>query len=119
MFLLAFTASPPSIPGGAAPLSPVSMSRYPETQKVRRPAVAGSFYPASAEEIKSMLGAWLHPAGDKAPQALIVPHAGYVFSGEVAASAFNRIPRGHAYKREFLLGPSHRVGFTGASVETL
>ncbi|MBQ6762894.1 MAG: AmmeMemoRadiSam system protein B, partial [Bacteroidales bacterium] len=33
----------------------------------------------------------------------IVPHAGYVFSGEVAASALNRIPRGHAYKRIFLL----------------
>ena len=119
MLLLAFTASPSSIPGGAAPLRTVSMSRYPETQKVRRPAVAGSFYPASAKEIKSMLGAWLHPAGEQAPQALIVPHAGYVFSGEVAASAFNRIPRGRAYKRVFLLGPSHRVGFTGASVETM
>ena len=96
------------------------MSRYPETQKVRKPAVAGSFYPASAKEIKSMIGPWMHPAdGSQAPQALIVPHAGYVFSGEVAASAFSRIPRGHAYKRIFLLGPSHRVGFAGASVDTL
>ena len=96
------------------------MSRYPETQKVRKPAVAGSFYPASAKEIKSMIGPWMHPAEDsRAPQALIVPHAGYVFSGEVAASAFSRIPRGHAYKRIFLLGPSHRVGFAGASVDTL
>ena len=119
MLFLAFTTSSPSLPGEAASLNSVPMSRYPETQKVRKPAVAGSFYPASAKEIKSMLGAWLHPAGDKVPQALIVPHAGYVFSGEVAASAFNRIPRGHAYKRVFILGPSHRVGFTGASVETL
>ena len=96
------------------------MSRYPETQKVRKPAVAGSFYPTSAKEIKSMIGPWMHPAdGSQAPQALIVPHAGYVFSGEVAASAFSRIPRGHAYKRIFLLGPSHRVGFAGASVDTL
>ena len=63
---------------------------------------------------------WLHPAGDgPAPQAMIVPHAGYVFSGEVAAAAFSRIPRGHSYKRIFLLGPSHRVGFAGASVDTL
>ena len=92
---------------------------YPENQNVRKPAVAGSFYPSSAKEIKSMIGNWLHHvAGTQVPQALIVPHAGYVFSGEVAASAFNRIPRGHSYKRIFLLGPSHRVGFAGASVDT-
>ena len=96
-----------------------AMSRYPESQKVRKPAVAGSFYPASAREIKSMIGPWIHPSGKVAPQALIVPHAGYVFSGEVAASAFNQIPRGHRYERIFLLGPSHRVGFNAASVDTL
>ena len=95
------------------------MSRYPEPQKVRKPAVAGSFYPASAHELKSMIGSWMRPTEKKTPQALIVPHAGYVFSGEVAASAFSRIPRGHSYKRVFLLGPSHRVGFAGASIDTL
>ena len=67
-----------------------------------------------------MIGPWLHQVDEgPAPQALIVPHAGYVFSGEVAASAFSKIPRGHSYKRIFLLGPSHRVGFSGASVDTL
>ena len=96
-----------------------TMPRYPETQKVRKPAVAGSFYPSSSREIRSLIGPWMHPSGDKAPQALIVPHAGYVFSGEVAASAFNKIPRGHSYKRIFLLGPSHRVAFNAASVDTL
>ena len=91
-----------------------------DTQRVRKPAVAGSFYPSSAKEILSMTQGWLQPADAKvAPQAIIVPHAGYVFSGEVAASAFNRIPKGHPYKRIFLLGPSHRVGFSGASVDTL
>ena len=101
-------------------ISLIPMSRYPKNQKVRKPAVAGTFYPASAKEVKSMLSPWLHPSADgPAPQAVIVPHAGYVFSGEVAASAFNRIPRGHAYKRIFLIGPSHRVGFPGASVDTL
>ena len=95
------------------------MSRYPEPQQVRKPAVAGTFYPGSAKEINSMIGPWLHPVADgPVPQAVIVPHAGYVFSGEVAASAFNKIPRGHAYKRIFLLGPSHRVGFNAASVQT-
>ena len=108
--------------GDADHINPDTMSRYPETLKVRKPAVAGSFYPSSEKEIKSMLGEWLHLPDDSEavpPQALIVPHAGYVFSGEVAASAFNRIPRGHAYKRIFLIGPSHRVGFAGASVDTL
>ena len=105
--------------GASAPINPAAMSRYPESQKVRKPAVAGSFYPASAREIKSMLSPWIHPSGEVAPQAIIVPHAGYVFSGEVAASAFNKIPRGHSYKRIFLLGPSHRVGFNAASVDTL
>ena len=103
-----------------AVLHPVPMSSYPEPQKVRKAAVAGSFYPASAKEIKSMLSPWLKAsASSTAPQAVIVPHAGYVFSGEVAASAFSRIPRGHAYKRICLLGPSHRVGIPGASVDTL
>ena len=104
--------------GASAPINPAAMSRYPESQKVRKPAVAGSFYPASANEIRSLLGPWMHTSGEAAPQALIVPHAGYVFSGEVAASAFNRIPRGHSYKHIFLLGPSHRVGFNAASVDT-
>ena len=91
-----------------------------DTTRVRKPAVAGSFYPSSAKEILSMTKGWLHPADAKtAPQAVIVPHAGFVFSGEVAASAYNRIPKGHPYKRIFLLGPSHRVGFSGASVDTL
>ena len=87
-------------------------------QQTRKPAVAGSFYPDNAKEIKSMLTPWLHAEAQDAPQVLIVPHAGYVFSGEVAAAAFSRIPKNHPYKRIFLLGPSHRVGFTGASVQT-
>lgn len=117
--MLSLWASLLSNPVAMAPINPVAMSLYPESQKVRKPAVAGSFYPSSAREISSMLDPWLHPSGGKAPQALIVPHAGYVFSGEVAASAFNRIPQGHAYKRIFLIGPSHQVGFQGASVDTL
>ena len=107
ILLVTFTAS----------IHPVTMNN---PEKVRKPTVAGTFYPATAVNIRSMAGMWLRPAkGGRAPQALIVPHAGYVFSGEVAASAFNRIPRGHSYKRIFLLGPSHRVGFSGASVDTL
>ena len=82
--------------------------------------MAGTFYPSTAKEIITMAKSWPKPADKSktAPQAIIVPHAGYVFSGEVAASAFSRIPKGKSYKRIFLLGPSHRVGFGGASVDT-
>ena len=110
ILLIALTAS----------LNPVLMNAFPKDQRVRKPAVAGVFYPDSEREIREMAGPWVHPVKEgPAPQALIVPHAGYVFSGEVAASAFNRIPKGHTYKRIFLIGPSHRVGFSGASVDTL
>jgi len=116
--LLSIWASLLANPLADAQINPVAMSLYPESQNVRKPAVAGSFYPSSAREINSMLDPWLHQSGGKAPQALIVPHAGYVFSGEVVASAFSRIPRGHSYKRIFMIGPSHQVGFAGASVDT-
>ena len=120
LILMTLAVSSSSIHEMAASTTFSAMQRYPEKTRVRKPAVAGSFYPFSAAEIRSMLSAWLHPSeGGDAPQAVIVPHAGYVFSGEVAASAFNRIPAGHSYKRIFLLGPSHRVGFSGASVDTL
>ena len=122
LLLVALAAGPSAAPGRAVTINPDPMSHSPETRNVRKPAVAGSFYPSSPLEIRSMLGAWLHPSDDgghAAPQAVIVPHAGYVFSGEVAASAYNCIPRGHSFKRIFLLGPSHRVGFAGASVDTL
>ena len=96
------------------------MTGYSQNPKVRKAAVAGSFYPSSSKEITSMAKAWIHPSKEGAkPQAVIVPHAGYVFSGEVAASAFNCIPEGQSYKKIILLGPSHQVGFGGASVDTL
>ena len=91
--------------------------------RIRKPAVSGSFYPSSPEELTSIIEGWLgeeYPdTSSRKPRAIIVPHAGYVFSGEVAASAYSRIPRDGSYKRIFLLGPSHRVGFAGASVDTL
>ncbi len=120
LILMTLAAPLSAVRGVASSATSSAMSRYPEKTIVRKPAVAGSFYPSSASEIRSMLGAWIHPSdGGDVPQAVIVPHAGYVYSGEVAASAFNRIPACHNYKRIFLLGPSHRVGFTGASVDTL
>jgi AmmeMemoRadiSam system protein B len=83
---------------------------------VRHPAVAGMFYPASRGELHSMLSGYLLDAAadDNVPKAIIVPHAGYIYSGPVAASAYARlVPARERIKRVVLLGPSHRVPFTG------
>lgn len=87
----------------------------------RPAAVAGRFYPGTEkklrEEVESLFGEAKPPLRpEEVPRALIVPHAGYVFSGRVAASAFNQIPGGHRYHRIFILASSHQMSFPGASV---
>ena len=90
--------------------------------KDRQPAVAGQFYPGSAGELRSMLkdlfAAAVPSKGINNVVAVIAPHAGYVFSGGVAASSFNQIDPKRHYENIFILGPSHYVGLEGASVYT-
>ena len=90
--------------------------------QIRKPAVAGHFYPADADELKftleSMLGQATSGPGTR-PKALIVPHAGYVFSGPVAASAYARLAQHReTYRRVILLGPCHRVAANGIAAST-
>jgi MEMO1 family protein len=85
---------------------------------VRFPAVAGTFYPASRAELDALVTTLLaeaHEAGEtRRPKALIVPHAGYVYSGPVAASGFARLARhGANVERIVLIGPAHRVPVDG------
>lgn len=86
---------------------------------VRAPAVAGAFYPASREALGELVDRLLAeaPAPDGAqpcPKALIVPHAGYVYSGPVAASAFARLlPHAASIERVVLVGPAHRAQVEG------
>jgi len=92
---------------------------------IREPAVAGQFYPGNREElgrtVEFLLDEVKTAAGD-APKALIVPHAGYIYSGPVAAAAYARLrPYRDQYHRVILLGPCHRVpvrglAFSGADV---
>ncbi len=85
----------------------------------RKPAVAGSFYPANPKALKDMLDGFLAPFGNggKAPKALIAPHAGYIYSGSVAASAYARLKSVRdSISRVVLIGPSHRVAFQGLAV---
>ncbi|MDD5544659.1 MAG: AmmeMemoRadiSam system protein B [Acidobacteriia bacterium] len=88
----------------------------------RPAAVAGQFYPEQPEELRSLLQQLFSKAipskNLKDVLAIIAPHAGYPFSGEVAASAFNQIDAGKAYDNIFVIGPSHNVGFEGAAVYT-
>jgi AmmeMemoRadiSam system protein B len=91
---------------------------------VRQPAVAGAFYPADSVELESAVRGLLANVGrDLAPdpvapaKALIVPHAGYIYSGAVAASAYRQLDgREDEITRVVLLGPSHRVAFEGLAL---
>ncbi|MBI1425353.1 MAG: AmmeMemoRadiSam system protein B [Gammaproteobacteria bacterium] len=92
------------------------------TQIIRRPAVAGMFYPAEPDELNHMLDEMLADANaidSPAPKAIIVPHAGYIYSGPVAATAYRRIQAMAAQiSRVILLGPSHRVPFRGIAASS-
>ena len=91
-----------------------------DKDKVRPEAVAGQFYPGDKTSLHAMVKSCFSQAADVRPEndavALIVPHAGYVFSGPMAARAYSSIPADKEYERIFLIGPSHHVWFDGASV---
>ncbi len=97
--------------------------KAPDTIQNRQPAVAGQFYPADPLEIQRMLKGFFAKAPARPTDldvlAIISPHAGYVFSGEVAAAAFNQVDPARVYKTIFVLGCSHRNSFPGASVYSI
>jgi len=82
--------------------------------EIRDPIVAGTFYPDDSELLKKMILGFLDNATvekHKTPvKAIIVPHAGYVYSGPVAAYSFKSIAN-YCYKKIILLGPSHHFSF--------
>lgn len=81
---------------------------------IRPPAVAGLFYPDDAHELRDVVSEYLRQysaaASAAPPKALIVPHAGYIYSGGVAASAYATVASlREVVRRIVLIGPSHRV----------
>jgi MEMO1 family protein len=88
----------------------------------RPPAVAGLFYPEDPRELRDAVSAYLRRASGAAadvtpPKALIVPHAGYIYSGSIAAAAYARVAGLRAaIRRIVLIGPSHRVYLQGMAV---
>jgi AmmeMemoRadiSam system protein B len=89
---------------------------------IRRPAVAGSFYPGRTTALAAMVSTLLADASTSAradglPKALIVPHAGYVYSGATAARAYAGLAAARAaIRRVVLLGPVHRVAVRGLAL---
>lgn len=84
--------------------------------QIREPAVAGLFYPDDPRQLQQQLEYFMgaERAAPDHPKALIVPHAGYVYSGSVAASAYRTLAGMHGrITRVLLLGPAHRVAFSG------
>ena len=90
------------------------------TLRIRRPAVAGLFYPAHAPELRSAVESVLgEAAGTRAPKAIIAPHAGYVYSGPVAGSAYTRVVPGRGRVTQVvLLGPAHRTPDAGIAASS-
>lgn len=85
--------------------------------RIREAAVAGAFYPAAPGQLHAMLDGFLDaapPWQDGPARALIVPHAGYVYSGGAAAAAYTAV-RGLEVDTVILFGPAHRVWFEGIS----
>lgn len=89
---------------------------------IRQPAVAGMFYPADANELQAMIQQFMqtsHREPDLTPKAIIAPHAGYIYSGPIAASAYVQLqPLRDKINRVVLLGPSHRVPLTGIAASS-
>ena len=87
---------------------------------IRKPAVAGTFYPDDAETLRAEVRGYLDAAGTPAgpaPKALIAPHAGYRYSGAIAARAYARLkPDADKITRVVLLGPCHRVAVRGLAL---
>jgi AmmeMemoRadiSam system protein B len=87
--------------------------------------VAGAFYPDNPASLQSDLADMLDRAeqqelADGSIKALVVPHAGYIYSGPIAATAYKLLlPRREQIKRVVLLGPSHRVPFYGLAIPSV
>lgn len=96
---------------------------------IRPPAVAGAFYPADTAKLKRDIQAYLDAVRTRAspvaarharpPKAVIVPHAGYMYSAPVAAFAYDRLQGlKHKIQRVVLLGPCHRVAVDGLALSS-
>jgi MEMO1 family protein len=101
------------------------LSQDSDKSRIRPPAVAGLFYPANANELRHDVSSYVDACSTRVgvaspPKALIVPHAGYRYSGSVAGFAYRRLQDWSAHIRHVvMLGPSHRVPMRGLAVPSV
>lgn len=91
-------------------------------ETTRKAAVSGTFYPSDPQELKDMINSLYSKACDQPStgKALIAPHAGFIYSGPIAASCYAPLrKRANEIKKVILLGPSHYVGFPGMAVPSV
>jgi MEMO1 family protein len=88
-------------------------------QGIREPVWSGQFYPADAQQLSALIEAWLEGEGQsfpgQKPAVLIAPHAGYIYSGRVAAFSYRQV-KGKDYDAVVVISPSHHHGFRGGSI---
>jgi MEMO1 family protein len=99
----------------------ITMDSYSQNQSTDRlPVAAGRFYEADKatleKQIERLFLECKKTPETQATRAIISPHAGYIYSGKVAAAAFSAIPKDALYKNIFIIGSSHVMAFDGASV---
>ncbi len=91
-----------------------------QRSKIRPPAVAGAFYPATPQELQKMIQGFLEEADPPeltGVRALIAPHAGYIYSGPIAAFGYQLLAQQQTPPvRAFVLAPSHRVRVPGVAL---
>jgi AmmeMemoRadiSam system protein B/AmmeMemoRadiSam system protein A len=97
-------------------------NKQAENKIDRKPAVAGSFYSENKARLEYSVSNYFKRSDkvlSKSPLAVIVPHAGYVFSGEVAAASYKQLDRDSKFDHVFIIGSSHTAYFEGASIYTV
>ena len=83
-----------------------------EGGEIRPPVVAGKFYPESSAVLKSAIEKFMKnaaPAQAQTPLGIVVPHAGYIYSGQICADGYNQVRSG-AYEVVVVLGTNHHSG---------
>ncbi|OUS31119.1 AmmeMemoRadiSam system protein B [Gammaproteobacteria bacterium 45_16_T64] len=89
---------------------------------IRSAAVSGMFYPSNPVELKGAVTRFLKASRDRelVPKVLVVPHAGYIYSGQVAAEAYKLLEKSDdKIERVILLGPCHRVPVVGVAIPSV
>ncbi|MGH7822401.1 MAG: AmmeMemoRadiSam system protein B, partial [Candidatus Binatia bacterium] len=87
-------------------------------REIQRSQIAGTWYPAEPDRLRDTVDGLVAAANagpDERLGAMIVPHAGYAYSGRAAGAGYARVPRGR-FRRAAIVAPSHRHYFEGAAV---